>query len=440
MVIREKEKLRHAIVYKKVSELKTNPNHPWVFSEEYYQKYAKLEEEYGQIIPIVVDKNNLVIYGNERLEAARLNKTEYVSTICIDHLTEAQKKAWAVAEGQLQQGAVLDLDKLKVTVLEILGEEPEFDFGNTFIEIPKIDLIINGEVVAEENDPLDESPELDDKKIVTKLGDVWILGDHILVCGDALKEASYKTLLESGVAHMVFTDPPYNVKIDGHVCGNGKIKHKEFAMAAGEMDRPQFVKFLGGSMALMAKYSKNGSIHFVCMDWRHASEILAAGTENYSELKNICVWNKNNGGMGSLYRSKHEFVFVYKNGKAPHTNNVELVKHGRNRTNVWDYAGVNGFGGNQQDLEMHPTVKPVAMIADAIMDCSNMGEIILDPFGGSGSTLIAAERTKRKAKLIELEPKYCDVIIKRWQAMTGKDAVHKQSGRTFSQLYEAINN
>jgi DNA modification methylase len=241
-------------------------------------------------------------------------------------------------------------------------------------------------------------------------------------------------LLEWEKAQMVFTDPPYNVPISGHVCGNGAQQHDEFKMASGEMSKPEFTAFLSKVFESLCNHTSDGSLHYICMDWRHMQELMQAG-EVYRELKNLCVWNKTNGGMGSLYRSKHELVFVYKNGKEPHINNINLGKNGRYRTNVWDYAGVNTFE-NTEDLKLHPTVKPVALIQDAILDCTKRGQIVLDSFGGSGSTLIAAERAHRKAFLMELEPKYVDVIVRRYQELTGDDAVHAD-GMTFAQKEEA---
>lgn len=240
--------------------------------------------------------------------------------------------------------------------------------------------------------------------------------------------------MENEKADLVFTDPPYNVPIAGHVCGKGSIKHREFAMASGEMSSDEFTGFLETAFRYLVRFSCDGSIHYICMDWRHLAEITKAGNKSYTELKNLCIWNKDNGGMGSLYRSKHELVFVFKNGTHPHVNNIELGVHGRYRTNVWDYPGVNTLrSGRQDELAMHPTVKPVAMVMDAILDCSRRNDIVLDSFGGSGSTLIAAERTGRKARLIEMDPAYVDVTIRRWQQETGQTARHVVSGLTFSE-------
>jgi DNA modification methylase len=256
-----------------------------------------------------------------------------------------------------------------------------------------------------------------------------------LICGDSLNPETYERLLDGETAQLVFTDPPYNVPIDGHVSGLGKVQHREFAMASGEMSVAEFTGFLKVVFQNLAAASSSGSIHFVAMDWRHMAEVLAAGQGTYSELKNLCVWAKTNGGMGSLYRSQHELIFVFKAGTAAHVNNVELGKHGRYRTNVWTYAGANTFSATRDDdLAMHPTVKPVAMVADAILDCSKRKGIVLDAFAGSGTTLVAAHRTGRRGYGIELDPLYCDVILRRLAKLTGLEAHHVATGRTFAEL------
>ena len=277
---------------------------------------------------------------------------------------------------------------------------------------------------------------------VTQPGDVWQLGPHRIVCGNALDETTYAGLLGDEKAALVFTDPPYNVPVDGHVSGNGAVRHREFAMATGEMSEAEFTQFLRNTCGLLAAHSAPGSIHYVCMDWRHVGELTAAGKGAYAELVNICVWVKHNGGMGSLYRSQHEFVFVFKAAGGSHVNNVQLGKFGRTRTNVWSYRGINNFGGGSGEgnlLAMHPTVKPVALVADAILDCSRRGDRVLDAFLGSGSTLIACERTGRACRGIELDPLYVDTAIRRWQRYTGREAVHA-NGTTFNAREEARDN
>lgn len=302
-------------------------------------------------------------------------------------------------------------------------------------EIAEIDLLLD-EVKAEgaESDSADECPELPGLP-VSRVGDVWHLGQHRLLCGSTLVPANWATLMDRREAAMVFSDAPYNVPVTGHVCGLGKVSHTEFAMASGEMSTAEFTDFLTDSISQMAGVLKDGGVLTLAMDWRHSGEILAAIEANGLTLLNMCVWNKTNGGMGSLYRSKHELFWIAKKGKGKHTNNVELGKHGRYRTNVWDYAGVNSFGKSRmKDLADHPTVKPVALVADAIRDVSELGEIVVDGFMGSGTTILAAERTKRCAYGIEIDSRYIDVAIQRWQAMTGEEATLAATGETFSEV------
>jgi len=286
--------------------------------------------------------------------------------------------------------------------------------------------------------PEDEIPPLiDPGTAVTKQEDLWLLDRHRLLCGDSRNRQTFDGLLQGERADLLFTDPPYNVPIDGHVCGLGRIRHREFAMGVGEMSSETFTAFLQATLGHAAASSRDGAIAFVCMDWRHTGELLAAGRAVFSELKNLCIWNKNNGGMGSFYRSKHELVFVFKVGHAPHTNTFGLGAMGRYRTNVWDYAGVNTLRpGRNEELAMHPTVKPVALVAEAIKDCSKRGEIVLDPFGGSGTTLVAAEKTGRRARLVEFDPAYCDQIVRRFEKVTGKQAKLAATGQSFEAVME----
>jgi DNA modification methylase len=307
------------------------------------------------------------------------------------------------------------------------------DLATTGFEIPEIEMIFDAVTPSTCNSATDDVlPSLASGKVITRPGDLWILGGHRLFCGDARRRESFEVLLSGETAQLAFVDPPYNVKIRGHVSGNGRIKHREFMQASGEKTSAQFTKFLEESLDLLAEHSVDGAIHFICCDWRHMDEMLAAGRRIYYELKNLVVWNKTNAGMGSFYRSQHELIFVSKNGRGKHVNNIELGRYGGNRSNVWTYAGVNAFGPDRLDeLAMHPTVKPVALVADAIRDCSRRGDIVLDSFGGSGTTLIACERTHRKARLIELDPVYCDQIVRRWQKLTGKAALHGSTGQPF---------
>ena len=291
----------------------------------------------------------------------------------------------------------------------------DFDVTATGFDMGEIDILIDD---LSDDDDLDEVPEMDPSvSPVTQLGDLWQVGRHRLLCADATQPTSLETLMGGERAEMVFTDPPYNVPIVGHVSGRGSAKHDEFAMASGEMSEAEFTAFLAQVLQSLAANSLPGSLHFVCMDWRHLFELLTAGRGVYNELKNLCVWTKTNGGMGSLYRSQHELIAIFKYGKEAHINNVELGRHGRNRSNVWSYAGMNAFGAKRNTaLGMHPTVKPVRLVEDAILDCSNRGGVVLDAFVGSGTTLIAAERAGRRGFGLELEPRHVDLTLRRFQA------------------------
>lgn len=383
---------------------------------------------FGVINPVVVDADSHVLCGHARLEALRRLGFKTIPVIRVEHLTDDEARAYRLADNKIAESGGWDRELLAFEVRHLL--EVDFDLTLTGFATAEIDLVLGSE--AGSLDQADGIPESGPP--VSRNGDLWEVGDHRLLCGNCLKESAFSRLLSRTKAQMVFTDPPYNVPIDGHVCGLGAVKHREFAMAFGEMSESEFISFLLSAFRHLARFSANGSIHFVCMDWRHIRELLAAATEIYRELKNLCVWNKDNGGMGSFYRSQHELIFVFKNGSAPHINNIDLGRYGRNRTNVWDYPGVNSLGeGRLSELAMHPTVKPVALVADAILDCSKRDGIILDCFGGSGTTLIAAERTGRRGYLIEFDPVYVDVTIRRYQKLTGQKAVHAETGRTFDE-------
>jgi DNA modification methylase len=268
---------------------------------------------------------------------------------------------------------------------------------------------------------------------VTQPGDTWAIGRHRVICGDCREDKVVQAVMDGEAAAAAFFDPPYNVRINGHAVGKGDVLHREFAMASGEMTSKEFVEFLIATLCLAVRVSRNGAVHFICMDHRHAEEVIAACAELYGARLNICVWNKSNAGMGSLYRSKHEFVFVYRVGDQPHRNNVELGRHGRNRTNVWDYASVNTFGGSRrQDLALHPTVKPAGLVADAIKDVTKRGDIVLDWFLGSGTTLVACERTGRTCRAVEIDPAYVDVALERIRLMTGAEPILVQTGENFA--------
>lgn len=419
-----------------VRALRPYPRNARTHSNKQVRQIANSIGKFGFCNPVLIDDDKQIIAGHGRVEAAKLLGIHAVPTIRLSHLSEADKRAYILADNKLAEKAGWDRE---ILALELQGLiDLDFDVDLTGFEAPEVDIILDEarETEGASTGPEDEVPD-HSSTAVSQRGDLWVLGPHRLYCGDARDQAAYDTLLAGDKAEFVFTDPPYNVKIEGHVCGLGGIHHREFAMASGEMSEGEFTAFLESVFQRLACNSVDGSIHDICMDWRHMGEMLAAGHEVYSELKNLCVWNKTNGGMGSFYRSKHELVFVWKNGSGPHINNFELGQHGRNRTNVWDYEGVNTIrAGRREELAMHPTAKPVALVADAIKDCSRRGGLVLDAFCGSGTTLIAAERTGRKARVLEIDCSYVDVAVRRWQTYSGKHAVLAATGESFEQVEE----
>ena len=413
-------------------EVKPYPSNPKSHSDKQVHQIVQSIKEFRFTNPLLIDENNELIAGHGRLLAANQLQLEKVPVIVLSHLSDAQKRAYRIADNKLTENGKWDVDLLTIELKELDNLDLSFDLDITGFDNQEIDLLFNPP--PEPDNRLNNIPFIEESEIVSKQGDIWQLGNHRIICGDSLKKDTFEQLLGSKRADMIFTDPPYNVKIEGHVCGAGQTHHKEFGMASGEMSQGEFTSFLRQNFTLLKEYSRAGSLHYICMDWRHLEEISQAG-HIYDELKNVCIWNKSNAGMGSLYRSKHELVFVFKNGTVPHINNVELGSNGRYRTNVWDYAGINSFK-NRKLLKLHPTVKPVELIWDAILDASHRGDIILDSFLGSGSTLLACEKAKRVCYGVELEPLYIDTAIRRWEELTKKEAILLSSGKSYQELLE----
>jgi DNA modification methylase len=383
-------------------------------------------EQFGFVLPIVIDAAGRVIAGWALALAAKKLGLAEVPAVTIADLDEANLRMLRLALNRLSEDARWDVEGLRLEFSEIMEISAEIDLRVGGFEMGEIDVAFGGFGGDEE----DDLPALNEASTpVTKPGDLWLLEEHRILCADALMPESYTRLLGDERAQMIFTDPPWNIPIAGHVSGLGSTKHDDFAMGCGEMSAMEFEDFLRTTLGHAARCSDDGSIHFVCMHWGRIRELLAAAADLFTETKNLCIWNKSNAGMGSLYRSKHELIFVFKRGDAPHINNIGLGRFGRNRTNVWDYPSQNVLNGTTKSkLSLHPTAKPVALVADAIRDCSNRNDVILDPFGGAGTTLIAAEKTGRRAGLIEIDPRYVDVTIKRWQNLTGRIAVRVDAG------------
>ncbi|MEM6411566.1 MAG: DNA methyltransferase [Pseudomonadota bacterium] len=431
------------VVQTPIDKLKPYGNNNRIHTVKSIAKLKASVSQFGFVTPVLIDRDGVIIAGHGRYEAAKALRLNTVPTVVVDHLSRAEIKALRIADNKLAELSDWDEAALQIEFEELMdlgfAKELNFDFDVTGFEMPEIDILIAR--TKEDTTAAVETVEAPDPVTppITQVGDLWVLGDQQILCGNSLEEASYTRVLDGDKPRMVFTDPPYNVPVRGHVRSGNGSDHREFAMASGEMSGPEFQAFLDQVTERLAACLPEGGIAMVCMDWRHIEELIAAGKARGFYLLNLCVWNKTNGGMGSLYRSKQELIAVFKKPGAPHINNVELGRHGRNRTNVWDYAGVNSFGETRDaDLADHPTVKPTALVADALMDVSHRGDTVLDVFGGSGATLLAAQKTGRRARLIELDPQYVDVTIRRWQEMTGQRAVHAGTAETWDQRAAAV--
>ena len=415
-----------------ISDLRPYHRNPKKHSKRQIQQIASSIEANGFIVPIIVDDKNVIIAGHGRYSAAKQLGLKILPVIRVKHLTEAQVRAYRLADNKIAENATWDADLLTIELNGILDLDVDFDLELTGFDAGEIDIHLGiGEVEEVETVPAPEH----DRPATSRAGDIWAVGDHRLMCGDALDPDTYASLMAGEQAQMIFTDPPYNVPIGGHVSGLGKTKHREFAMASGEMTKVEFTGFLRASFEQLVAHACDTAIHYICMDWRHMGEVLEASDGVFHELKNLCVWGKTNAGMGAFYRSQHELVFVFKSGTGSHINNFGLGQRGRHRSNLWTYAGANTFHADRDaDLAAHPTVKPIAMVRDAIFDCSRRGGIILDPFAGAGTTLIAAARASRRGYGIEIDPHYADLILRRLETETGETAVHADTGLLFAEM------
>lgn len=422
------------IVYRPIGELKLYECNPRKHPDAQIAKLTASISQFGFVVPVLIDENNVLVTGEARVRAAELASLVEVPTICISHLSSAQIRAYRIADNKLATLAIWDEEILAIEIAELVEIE-EFSVEILGFETAEVDILLDGSVSSEEtHDPADDLPECSDTH-VSRSGDLWQLGGHRLFCGSCLNADNWQALMQDRMARMMVADSPFNVPVRGHVSGLGKVKHAEFAMASGEMSEDEFIAFLSDFIARGLEHLADGAVLDLFMDWRHLFELLVAARANKLEILNLCVWNKRNGGMGSLYRSKHELVLIAKKGRAPHINNVQLGKHGRYRTNVWDFAGANSFSATRMDdLADHPTVKPVALVAEAIRDVTRHGDIVIDPFLGSGTTILAAERTKRIGYGFEIAPQYVDVAIRRWETMTGRSAVLDETGETFVEV------
>jgi DNA modification methylase len=407
-------------------------------SEKQIQQIAQSIKAFGFNNPILIDEDNTIIAGHGRLAAAQTMNLAKVPCIRLTHLTPSQQRAYRIADNKIAMngGWNEELLKLELSELEIVCEE--FDITDTGFETLEIDSLFSEKPTKKLDEKANHVPFIPEDEIVTKKGDVWLLGKHRLICGSSLEDEVFIKLMDGKLADIVLADPPYNVSARS-IGSTGKTKHKDFAMAAGEMSKEEFTKFLAINMSLCSKYSAPNALGYFWMDWRHMEEMMEAGHQAYPELINLCVWVKRTGGMGKLYRSRHELCFVFGKNRQ-YLDNVELGKHGRYRTNCWEYDGVNSFGAHKEDLKFHSTVKPYEMFKDIILDASPRGGIVLDGFMGSGTTIIAAEKAKRICYGIEYEPVFVDTALRRFQELFKIDAIHAESGKTYNELLAEIKN
>jgi DNA modification methylase len=416
-----------------IGKVRLNPRNARTHSKSQVRQIAESIKQFGFLVPILVDEQGVVLAGHGRLAAARFLGLSSVPTLCAEGLSEPQKRAFALADNRLAEKAGWDRETLVIELGELIELLPVegVDISITGFDAPDVDALFA--------DLSKSGPTADDalptiKPTVSRVGDLWILGKHRVLCGDARSIVDMDRLLKGERAATAFFDPPYNVSIRS-IVGRGRVKHREFQMASGELSREEFIRFLVDAMGNAARVSSNGALHYVCIDWRHVEELFVAGREVYGAAINLCVWNKTNAGQRSFYRSRHELVGVFRVGDTGNQNNIELGCHGRNRSNVWTYPGVNSFGaGRAEALASHPTAKPVALVADALLDCTSRNDLVLDSFLGSGSTVIAAEKVGRRCFGLECDPAYVDVVVRRWRNFMKGDVILEGDGRTFEEI------
>ena len=401
-------------------------------SKRKLKKLSKSVCKYGCLLPILITRDGRIVDGAAIVYVAKQLKWKTIQCVYVDDLTDEELRVLRLGLNRLCEEAQWNQVELKLEFQELFEINSTLDIDLTGFEMGEIDVLLTDTEVDEET--VSSLPD-SDESIVTQPGDLFLLDRHRVYCGDARDPKHYTRLMQGETSTLVLTDPPFNVNVRGHVSGNGRKTHDEFPMASGEMSDEEFSIFLRTACQQMKSVSTVGALHYLFMDWRHMQLLLNATQEVYASFLNLCVWAKSNGGMGSFYRSRHELIFIFKIDNVSHINNVELGKHGRYRSNVWEYPGCSSFGPDRDEmLAMHPTVKPLELVKDAILDASHRGDIVLDPFLGSGTTIMACEKTGRRGFGMEIDPKYVDVTIRRWQNETHQDAIHEVSGLTFNQL------
>lgn len=398
---------------------------------QYIAKLAAGISRFGFLVPMLVDEEYRLVSGHARLAAAQLNKLEQVPVVRIDHLTEEQRRILAIFENKIAQESEFDEEALNLEFEELRLTEPELELTDSGFAIGEID-VLAGRTRTKALDDLDyvaeEPPE---RPPITRPGDEWLCGRHHIICADSTDPEVIAQLAAGAKFRQLIADCPYNLPTRAF-SSSGRFGN--FQMAAGEMDRTEFIAFLGRFLAAAIPQLLDGALLYTFMDAKHIGELLAAAEGAGLDYKQLLVWVKGSAGLGSFYRSGHELIGVFKYGQAPSQNNIQLGRYGRNRSNVLSYPGVMGTASGKRALTLHPTVKNIAMIADLILDASSPGDNILDSFGGSGTTMIAAEKTDRTAYLCELSPAFVDVTVERFNALGGEQARLKSTGQTFEEV------
>jgi DNA modification methylase len=400
-------------------------------------KIRKSFEKFGVVNPLLVTRNGTIVDGEARWQVLKESGASYIEVIVIADRSSAELKTLRLALNRIGEDAKWDSSNIRIALEDIAAERIDLDF--TGFDTPEIDHYLNLDLLqanVEENGS--DIPPVD-VRAVSSPGAIWRLGNHSVGCGSATDLAFVSRVLDGRAASVCFVDPPYNIKVDGFITGKGRHRHREFVQGAGEMSTDEYFGLLRDSFLVLKESCSPRALMYACIDWRHVMEMTVAGRACDMPLYTICVWTKTNGGMGGIYRNAHELVCVFRAGTEAPLDNVELGRHGRNRTNVWSYPGMSSFGKEHDKLlGSHPTVKPVTMIADVLRDVTKRGDIVLDTFLGSGSTLMAAQETGRICCGVELDPLYVDVAIRRWQNATGREAVLTETGEPFNDVAQRL--
>jgi DNA methylase/ParB-like nuclease domain len=433
-----------AIEYKSLASLLPYPGNPRKHDKRQVRQIARSIEAFGFNVPLLINAENHVVAGHGRLLASRLLNLTEVPTIRLEHLTEAQARAFTIADNRLNENSAWDHQLLGEQLKILADSDLDFDLEVTGFEIKEVDCFIENLTSATERvaKAADVIPDLHGRPLVTRAGDCWNLGRHRVYCGDARSDSAYTTLMQGRRAEMVFAGPPCQDPINACLTRFGAVHHTEFAMVSDPRNASQFAESLRTSLTNLANNSVDGALNFICVDWRHSPELLTAAQSVYTEFKDLCVWVKDKPEQGSLYRNQHQLVFVFKTGKKPHRNGVHRRPCGQYRSNVWNYRGVKSrsHGQGAEGLSnLHQTIKPVDMVADAILDCTRRGQLVLDRFLGNGTTLLAAEDTGRTCYGMELDPQHVDTTLRRWRKFTGQNILEESTGRSFDDIEEERN-